>query len=333
VNVNRETAMQVGLTQQSVADNLLISLAGSGQAVLSHWLDPKSGVVYGVNVQTPQYKLNSPDALLNTPLAGNSQNPELLSNVATLDHTGSDLVISHYNIQPVYDIMATTQNRDLGGVSSDIIEILTQTTKSLPHGSFVAVRGQVATMNQSFANLGLGLIGSVILIYLLLTVNFQSWVDPIVVVSGVPCTLGGILWMLYITQTTLNVPSLMGCIMAIGVSTANSILLVTFANERRLDGMDAVHAAISAGAARLRPILMTAFAMIIGMVPMALAIGEGSEQNAPLGRAVIGGLTVATFTTLFFVPIVYVFLRRNQPAPEPDLDEETGDNEKRAEAA
>ena len=231
------------------------------------------------------------------------------------------MVVNHYNIMPVYDIYATPQNRDLGGVASDIQKLLPGVQKHLPRGSTVAIRGQVLTMNQSFGGLAFGMIAAVILIYLLITVNFQSWISPVVVVSGVPCALSGILWILFATRTTISVPSMMGAIMTIGVSTANSILLVTFANERRLVGMNAVDAAIDAGSTRIRPILMTAIAMIIGMIPMALGMGEGSEQNAPLGRAVIGGLLVATFSTLFLVPIVYSILCAKQPLPiEDDLE-------------
>jgi multidrug efflux pump subunit AcrB len=316
VNVDRTRAMQVGLTQQAVASSLLVSLAGTGQAAPSYWLDPKNGVNYTVVAQTPQYKLSTPDDLLSTPLtAPGLTMPEQLSNVAQVDHDKTDLVINHYNIQPVYDVYSNSQNRDLGGIADEINKIVDQARKHLPRGSTLAVRGQVATMNDSFAGLGFGIIGSVILVYLLLTVNFQSWVDPLVVVCGVPGALIGVLWMLYATQTTINVPSLMGAIMSIGVSTANSVLLVTFANERRLEGKSAIQAAIDAGATRMRPILMTAIAMIVGMIPMALGLGEGGEQNAPLGRAVIGGLLVATFTTLFFVPVIYSVLRNKQPEP------------------
>jgi multidrug efflux pump subunit AcrB len=316
VNVDRTQAKQVGLTQLDVANSLLVSLAGSGQAAPSYYLNPHNGVVYTVAVQTPQYKINTPDTLLSTPLTGSGQpSPQLLSNLATISHASAALVISHYNIQPVYDIFVNTQNRDLGGVSSDIDRIVSSLRPHLPRGSTITVRGQVQSMNSSFAGLALGILGALVLVYLLLAVNFQSWLDPLVVVSGAPGTFAGILWMLYSTQTTLNVPSLTGAIMAVGVSTANSILVVSFANDQRASGVDAKRAILMAGYTRLRPVLMTALAMIVGMLPMALGLGEGAEQNAPLGRAVIGGLLTATATTLFIVPIAYIVLRAKQPQP------------------
>jgi multidrug efflux pump subunit AcrB len=324
IAVDRTRAEQIGLTQQQVSQSLLVSLAGTGLSAPSYFLNQQNGVVYSVVTQTPQYRLDSLDALLNTPLTGPGlAQPALLSSVATITHGTSPLVISHYNIQPTYDIYASTQGRDLGGVSNGISKVIAEAAKKLPKGSTITVRGQVQSMNSSFTGLSLGLIGAVVLVYLLLAVNFQSWLDPLVVVSGAPGALAGILWMLFITQTTLNVPSLTGAIMTIGVSTANSVLVVTFANERRLEGMSALDAAIDAGYTRLRPVLMTALAMIVGMIPMALALGEGGEQNAPLGRAVIGGLLVATLTTLFIVPISYSILRKNQPQPiEADEDED-----------
>ncbi len=323
VNVNRTRAEQIGLTQQAVAQSLLVSLAGTSQAAPDFFLNAQNGVVYNITVQTPQYKLDTPDAILSTPLSVPGQsNPQLLSNVATIAHDAEPLVISHYNIQPTYDIYASTQNRDLGGVASDINRIIAPFKKHLPRGSTITVRGQVQSMNESFTGLGFGILGAILLVYLLLSVNFQSWLDPLVVVSGAPGALAGILWILYVTQTTLNVPSLTGAIMTIGVSTANSVLVVTFANERRAEGMSAHDAAIAAGYTRLRPVLMTALAMIIGMLPMALALGEGGEQNAPLGRAVIGGLLVATLTTLFIVPISYSVLRAKDAKPLDDEDED-----------
>ena len=228
-------------------------------------------------------------------------------------------VVNHYNVQPVFDIYANVQDRDLGGVSNEVDRIVAEAKKKLPKGSFIEVRGQVGTMKSSFLSLGLGLIFAIMLVYFLMVVNFQSWLDPLIIMMALPCALAGIVWMLFITQTTLSVPSLMGAIMSIGVATANSILVVTFANQQRLLGKGSYESALLAGYTRLRPVLMTAFAMIIGMVPMALGLGEGGEQNAPLGRAVIGGLTAATFATLFFVPVVYSKLRRKQPQ---NLDEE-----------
>ena len=323
IAVDRTRAEQLGLTQQQVSESLLVSLAGTALSSPSYFLNQQNGVVYPVVTQTPQYRLDSLDALLNTPLtAPGLAQPVLLSSVATITHGTSPLVISHYNIQPTYDIYASAQGRDLGGVNSAIGKVITSVAKKLPKGSTITVRGQVQSMTSSFTGLSLGLIGAVVLVYLLLAINFQSWLDPLVVVSGAPGALAGILWMLYVTQTTLNVPSLTGAIMTIGVSTANSVLVVTFANERRLEGMNAIDAAIDAGYTRLRPVIMTALAMILGMIPMALALGEGGEQNAPLGRAVIGGLLVATLTTLFIVPISYSVLRKAQPKPvEEDEDE------------
>lgn len=322
ITVDRIRAAQLGLTQQDVSRDLLVSLAGTGSAAPNYFLNQQNGVVYSITAQTPQYRLDSPDALLNTPLTAPGQpNPQLLSNIATITHSTDPLVISHYNIQPTYDIYSGTQNRDLGGVASDINQVIKSVTKKLPRGSTITMRGQVQSMNTSFSGLTLGLLGAIVLVYLLLAINFQSWLDPLVVVSGAPGALAGILWMLFVTQTTLNVPSLTGAIMTIGVSTANSVLVVTFANEKRAEGMDSVQAAITAGYTRLRPVLMTALAMIVGMIPMAMALGEGGEQNAPLGRAVIGGLLVATLTTLFIVPISYSILRRGEYKSH-DMDDE-----------
>jgi multidrug efflux pump subunit AcrB len=323
VNIDRERAQEVGLQQKDVADSLLVSLSSSGVAAPDFWLNPQNGVQYSVAVQTPQYFMSSPEQLLDIPITSSSQSsPQLLGNLATISHGTMDEVINHYNIQPVYDIYVSPQNRDLAGLDDDIQKIVNHAVPTLPRGSTLTIRGQVQDMNSSFTGLGFGLIGSVILVYLLLVVNYQSWIDPLVVISGVPGALSGIIWMLFITHTTFSVPALMGAIMTIGVSTANSVLLVTFANERRLEGKNAQDAAVDAGFTRLRPVLMTAFAMIIGMFPMALGLGDGGEQNAPLGRAVIGGLIVATFSTLLFVPIVYGALRKKQPEPIEDFDDD-----------
>lgn len=326
LDIDRTRAAQVGLTQRDVSQSLLVSLAGTGTASPNYFLNPENGVVYNIVVQTPQYRLDTPQSILNTPLTAPGQtSPLILAPFAKITHDTQPVVINHYNIQPTYDIYASTQNRDLGGVSGDISKIIADVQKHAPKGTTIKIAGQVESMNTSFSGLSLGLLGAVVLVYLLLVVNFQSWLDPLVVVSGAPGALAGILWMLYVTQTTLNVPSLTGAIMTIGVSTANSVLIVTFANERRAEGMSAVDSAIAAGFTRLRPVLMTALAMILGMIPMALALGEGGEQNAPLGRAVIGGLLVATITTLFIVPISYTVLRRADPKPlggEEEDDEE-----------
>ena len=323
VNVDRTKAEQAGLSQRDVANSLLISLSSSGQVAPNQWLNPVNGVNYQVAVQTPQYRIDSFDALNRTPIspaAGGGTGPnstQLLSNLATMQRGTSVAIVNHYNVQPVYDVYANTEGRDLGGVAKDIRKIVKDLTPKLPRGSFIDVRGQVQTMNSSFLRLGIGMVFAILLVYLLMVVNFQSWLDPFIILMALPGALAGILWMLFVTQTTLSVPSLMGAIMSIGVATANSILLVSFANDERMTGKNALESALSAGFTRIRPVTMTALAMIIGMLPMALSLGEGGEQNAPLGRAVIGGLLMATFTTLFFVPVMYTYLRRNQPV---DLD-------------
>jgi multidrug efflux pump subunit AcrB len=263
-------------------------------------------------------RLDSMDAILDTPIISSTNSStkrpqELLSNIAHIERTTTAGVINHYNVRPVYDIFANVQGRDLGGVSRDISKIMANFEPKLPKGTTLTMRGQVQSMNQSFLGLGVGLLFSIVLVYLLMVVNFQSWLDPFIIITALPGALCGILWMLYVTQTTFSVPALMGAIMCVGVSTANSILVVAFANDRRAEGDDATTAAMTAGMTRLRPVLMTAAAMILGMLPMALGMGEGGEQNAPLGRAIIGGLTVATITTLLFVPVVYAMLRRKQP--------------------
>jgi multidrug efflux pump subunit AcrB len=239
--------------------------------------------------------------------------PQLLSNLATVGHDTTPANLSHYNTLPVFDLFANTQDRDLGGTAADVQRVLNRFRAHLPRGTTLALNGQSLTMSTSFQQLGLGLIFAIVMIYLLLTVNFESWVDPLVILMASPGALSGVLWMLYVTQTTFNVPSLMGTIMCIGVATANSILLVTFANEQRAEGKNSQEAALAAGYTRFRPVIMTALAMILGMLPMSLGLGEGGEQNAPLGRAVIGGLGVATCTTLLFVPLMYTVLRRKQP--------------------
>jgi multidrug efflux pump subunit AcrB len=302
-----------------VAGNVLVSLASSSLTAPSYFLNLQNGVQYTVTVQTPQYKVNSLPALLAMPVSTpdptqGQSTPQLLANLAATGRDTTPAVISHYNITPVYDIFASVENRDLGGAGADIRRILAAVSKQLPRGSQVTLNGQVLTMSSSFQALGFGLVFAIVLVYLLLTVNFESWVDPLVILMAAPGALAGVLWMLYVTQTTFNVPSLMGTIMSIGVATANSLLLVTFANEQRLEGKDAREAALAAGHTRFRPVIMTALAMILGMLPMALGLGEGGEQNAPLGRAVVGGLSVATATTLFFVPLMYTVLRRRQPA-------------------
>jgi multidrug efflux pump subunit AcrB len=316
-------ANQAGFTQRDIANSMLISLSASGQIAPNQWLNPQNGVSYQVQVQTPQYRIDSFDALERTPVTPASQSAtQILRNIATLERTTSTAIVNHYNVQPVYDVYANVDHRDLGGVARDVEKILDQYRPKMSQGGQIVMRGQVATMESSFVRLGVGMIFAVLLVYLLMVVNFQSWTDPFIILMAIPGALAGILWMLFLTQTTLNVPSLMGSIMAIGVATANSILLVVFANDERAEGKNEVEAAQSAGTTRIRPVIMTALAMIIGMTPMALALGEGGEQNAPLGRAVIGGLIVATFTTLFFVPIMYSLLRKRPPENQDQVIED-----------
>jgi multidrug efflux pump subunit AcrB len=353
VAVDRSKAGMVGLTQRDVSGSLLVSLSSSSQVSPTQWLDWSTGVTYSVAVQTPQYRIDSLAALMRTPLtspvggilsttptslagtanagvsnvgAGPSQataaygNPgtmtggvQLLANLAEVSRGIAPEIVNHYNVQPVFDVYANVDGRDLGGVGSAVEKIVQQASQNLPRGTTLVLRGQVTTMESSFFRLGLGLIFAVVLVYLVMAVNFQSWLDPFIILMALPGALAGIVWILFITQTTFSVPSLMGSIMCIGVATANSILLVVFANDQRAEGLDARAAALSAGYTRIRPVMMTALAMIIGMLPMALGMGEGGEQNAPLGRAVIGGLILATLTTLFVVPLVYSFLRNKPP--------------------
>jgi CzcA family heavy metal efflux pump len=318
VDVNRAFADEVGLTQRDVADSLLTSLAGSGQVAPSFWLNPKNGVSYPIVVQTPQYRMDSWSDLRNMSVT-NGKSSQLLGALASISRGPSDAVVSHYNVEPAIDLYATTQGRDLGAVASDIRTILANTKGDVPKGSVVRLRGQVQTMQTAYTQLFEGLAGAVVLIYLLIVVNFQSWLDPFVIISALPGALAGIVWMLFITHTTLSVPALTGAILCMGVATANSILVVSFARERLAAGDGPVRAALEAGLIRFRPVLMTALAMIIGMAPMALGLGEGGEQNAPLGRAVIGGLIVATCATLFFVPTVFSLVHgrpqeKRQPA-------------------
>ena len=314
VNVDRVRAQQLGLTQRDIANSLLVSLSGSFQTAPTFWLDPKNGVSYSIVTQTPQYDLTSLDDLRNVTLTGASvRQPQILGAVATIDRSVAPAVESHYNVQPVLDIFAATQGRDLGAVASDIDKIIKDTAKDLPKGSTIVARGQIQTMHESFTGLYYGLLGAIVLVYLLIVVNFQSWSDPFIIITALPGALAGIVWMLFITHTTLSVPALTGAIMCMGVATANSILIVSFARERMNEGDDAKKAAMAAGFSRLRPVMMTALAMIIGMVPMALGMGEGGEQNAPLGRAVIGGLLFATMATLFFVPTVFNLVHGRKP--------------------
>jgi multidrug efflux pump subunit AcrB len=351
LNADRIRAAQLGLTQQDISGSVLVSLSSTSQISPNFWVNPDNRVNYRVAVQTPEHRINSVDTLLNTPIirsrtlsASSGSNaygpaqaaatatgmvtdalatpPQLLSNLVTMQRTLSPANVTHYDVQPTFDIYASVQGRDLAGVAADVQRIIDATQQDLPRGSRIVMRGQVETMNSSFLGLATGLGFAVLLVYLLMVVNFQSWLDPFIILTALPGALAGIGWMLYVTQTTLSVPALMGAIMCIGVATSNSILMITFANDQRRDGHNARSAALSAGATRLRPVLMTALAMIIGMLPMSLGLGEGGEQNAPLGRAVIGGLLVATFFTLFFVPVMYSLLRRKLPKTE-DPETET----------
>jgi CzcA family heavy metal efflux pump len=309
VDVDRTKAQQVGFTQRDVATNLLVSLSGSFQTTPEFWLDPKTGVSYSIATQTPQYRVNSLQDLENIPVTGPSgARSEILASVASIRRGAGLAVVSHYDIQPLIDIYGSVQGRDLGGVARDLNKIIESSKQELPRGSQLIVRGQIQTMRSSYTGLLSGLLFSIVLVYLLIVVNFQSWLDPFIIISALPAALAGIVWFLFITRTTLSVPALTGSIMCVGVATANSILVVSFAKEQLTEGKDAIAAALNSGFTRFRPVLMTALAMIIGMVPMAIGLGEGGEQNAPLGRAVIGGLLFATVATLFFVPVFFSML-------------------------
>ena len=305
LDVDRVRAQQVGISERDVAQNLLVSLSSSFQTTPSFWLNPKNGVTYNLSVMSPQYRVDSMQALMNTPVSNGSSATQVLANLANVKPMMTPAVVNHYNVTPVIDVYASVDGRDLGGVAADITKIVSPFRDHLPRGTDLEVRGQVETMESSFTGLELGLAMSVVLVYLLIVVNFQSWLDPFIIITALPGALAGILWMLFITHTTLSVPALTGAVMSIGVATANSILLISFARERMDEGMDPIKAAVEAGYTRIRPVIMTALAMIIGMVPLALGFGEGGEQNAPLGRAVIGGLLFATVATLFFVPVVF----------------------------
>ena len=309
INVDRTKAMQAGFTQRDVAGDLLVSLSGSFQTSPSYWLDPKNGVSYFVATQAPQYEFQSLQDLENIPVAGGSANGrapwQQLANLGTISRGEGMATVSHYDAQTMIDIFSSTQGRDLGGVAKDVQKIIDRNRDQLPRGSQIFVRGQIDTMRTSFVGLVAGLGFAILLVYLLIVVNFQSWLDPFIIISALPAALAGIVWMLFVTHTTINVPALTGSIMCMGVATANSILVVSFSKERVQEGQNPIQAAEEAGFTRFRPVIMTAMAMIIGMLPMALGLGEGGEQNAPLGRAVIGGLTIGTLATLVFVPVVF----------------------------
>ena len=313
LDIDRTRVTQVGLTARDVAQSVLVSLSGSFQTAPNFWLNPRNGVTYQMAVQSPQYRLTDLQDLMAVPV-NSQQGAQLLGNLVQFYPAARAATVNHYNVQPVVDVYASTQDRDLGAVASDTDKVLKTFDSQLPRGTHIVVRGQVVTMRSSFIGLGLGLIGAILLVYLLIVINFQSWLDPFIIIAALPGALAGICWFLLLTRTTLSVPSLTGAVMCMGVATANSILMVSFAREQMEEGIPAVQAAVAAGYTRVRPVLMTALAMIIGMVPMALGFGEGGEQNAPLGRAVIGGLLFATVATLFFVPSVFAMFHSRREA-------------------
>ncbi len=315
VEVDRTRAKYVGLTERDVTNSMVVNLAGSSQVAPTFWLHPETGVSYSVVMQTPQYKLDTLASLQALPITGAaSESLPILGGLARITRTSGNAVVSQYNIEPMVQIFAAPQGRDLGAVATDIRQVLAETAKDVPKGSTVVLLGQVETMDSAFAGLLFGLIGAIVLVYLLIVVNFQSWSDPFVIITALPAALAGIVWMLFATQTTLSVPALTGAIMCMGVATANSVLVIAFARERYDVTGDPAAAALEAGFVRFRPVLMTALAMIIGMAPMALGLGEGGEQNAPLGRAVVGGLIFATVATLMFVPVVFSMVHKPKPA-------------------
>jgi CzcA family heavy metal efflux pump len=317
INVDRTRAQYVGLTERDVTNSLVVNLAGSSQVAPTYYLNPENGVSYSIVMQTPQFAIDSLSKLETLPIsASGSTSAPILGGIADIKRSTSSAVVSQYDIQSLVQIYATTQGRDLGAVSNDIKTLISDSTKEVPKGSSVVLLGQVQTMNSAFSGLLFGLLGAVVLIYLLIVVNFQSWSDPFVIITALPSALAGIVWMLFLSRTTMSVPALTGAIMCMGVATANSVLVISFARERYAELGDPVAAAIEAGFVRFRPVLMTALAMIIGMTPMALAFGEGGEQNAPLGRAVIGGLIFATFATLMFVPVVFSMVHKKQAGTE-----------------
>jgi multidrug efflux pump subunit AcrB len=328
LEVDRDRAALMGVTERDVAGAVLLGLSGSAQVQPVFWLNPKMGVQYLVNFRAPEHQLDSVRALETMPVAAakaGAGDGQILSNVAAISRTQGIPVVSHYNILPVINIYGAASGRDLGGVMSDVYPIIDRYRAKLPRGSFIEVRGQVETMRTGYQGLGYGLLGAVVLIYLLLVVNFQSWRDPFIILMALPGALAGVAWGLFLTRTPLSVPALMGAIMSLGVATANSVLMVSFAREEMQRGADGVSAMLSAGGTRLRAVVMTAIAMVVGMVPMSLGFGEGGEQNAPLARAVIGGLTLATVATLFFVPLIFTLVRRSAPKGELELDDAASD--------
>ncbi len=319
VDIDRTRAQYTGVTAADVTNSLVVNLASSLQVAPTYWLNEKNGVTYPIALQTPQYQVDTLPALQNLPVNATGAPTTVLGGIANIHRTHRDAVVSQYNIAPMVEIYATTQGRDLGAVSSDIQKIIARNDKDKPKGSIVALVGQTATMNSAYAGLLLGLLGAIVLVYLVVVINFQSWTDPFIIITALPAAIAGIVWMLFATHTTLSVPALTGAIMCMGVATANSVLVISFAREKLNEIGDATQAALEAGFVRLRPVLMTALAMVIGMLPMAMGLGEGGEQNAPLGRAVIGGLIFATVSTLFFVPVMFSIIHRHHgPKPLPD---------------
>jgi multidrug efflux pump subunit AcrB len=318
IDVDRSRAQYVGITERDVTTSLGTSLSGTGQISPTYWLNPKNGVSYPIVIQTPQYALDSLASLQNLPITSTSAGgSQILGGVADFSRTTSNAVVSQYDIQSMVQILTTREGRDLGAVAADIQKIVDETKGDLPKGATAVLLGQVRTMDNAYSGMLFGLVGAIVLIYLLIVVNFQSWADPLVIIMALPAALVGIVWMLFTTGTTLSVPALTGAIMCMGVATANAVLVVSFARERLAEHGDPILAAIESGYVRIRPVLMTALAMIIGMAPMALGLGEGGEQNAPLGRAVIGGLIFATAATLFIVPVVFSLMHRRKAAPSP----------------
>jgi multidrug efflux pump subunit AcrB len=321
VNIDRTRAQYTGVTAANVTDSLVVNLASSSQVAPVYWLNEKNGVTYPIALQTPQYQIDSLAALENLPINASGAATTVLGGIADIRRSHSNAVVSQYDISPMVQIYATTRGRDLGAVSADIQKIIARNDKDKPKGATIALVGQTATMNSAYSGLLFGLLGAIVLVYLLIVINFQSWGDPFVIITALPAALAGIIWMLFATHTTLSVPALTGAIMCMGVATANSVLVISFAREKLTELGDATQAALEAGYVRLRPVLMTALAMVIGMLPMALGLGEGGEQNAPLGRAVIGGLIFATVSTLFFVPVVFSIIHRHDgPKPEPEAN-------------
>ena len=322
LQIDRTKVTQVGMNARDIAQNVLVSLSGSFQTTPNFWLNPRNGVTYQVAVQSPQYRVTSLQDLMNVPItSAGTQSSQMLSNLVNLSPAARPAVVSHYNVQPVIDVFASTQDRDLGAVAKDTMKVLEPFQHDLPRGTRLTIRGQVETMKSSFLGLGIGLLMAILLVYFLIVVNFQSWLDPFIIITALPGALAGICWILLLTRTTLSVPSLTGAVMCMGVATANSILLVSFARDRMDAGIPAVQAALEAGYTRIRPVLMTALAMIIGMLPMSLGLGEGGEQNAPLGRAVIGGLLFATVATLFFVPSIFAMIHGHREARQQALEQ------------